>query len=153
MRVVITGLDESGRSAAIAVRESNEVEVWKSEIAEVPEWIVGSEKLMSFEPDPGWIKCWAMSTPPETEEYIPPVGYDAESGSARELHDALTSGMHKTLTSEVVFIFDPITLILETGTVDLQSGDIVVLRGVMHDWRNGGDGPARTAGVVWAVRR
>ena len=154
MKFVITGVDDAGKSTVLEIRELTEdVDLWKAHLTDVPDWVVGTDKLMSFEPDPGCVKAFAVSVPPTSGGDVLPGEYDAEDAGARELHDAHTAGMHKTLTREVVFLFDPIVLILETGEVELEAGDMVLLQGVLHDWRNPSGRPARVGGVSWAVRR
>ena len=151
MKIVITGVDDAGRSTVVESRETTEdVDAWKMRLADVPEWIVGTEKLMSFEPDPGWIKSFAVSFPPEGHAAH---NDDHDGSKGTQLDDPHTVGLHKGLTCEVTFAFDPIVLILETGEVELEAGDMIVLRGVMHDWRNPNDHPARLGGVAWAMRR
>lgn len=162
MKIVITGVDGAGKSTALEIREATEaVDAWKTRLSDIPDWVVGTEKLMSFEPDPGWVKSFAVSIPPAAEGDVPQEGHHAENGSdddvgagaGRELREAHAAGLHKTLTCEVVFSFDPIVLRLETCEVELEAGDMVVIRGVLHDWRNPTNRPARVGGVSWAVRR
>ena len=65
MKFVITGVDGAGKSTALEIREFTEdVDAWKAPLTEVPDWVVGTEKLMSFEPDSGWVKAFAVSVPP-----------------------------------------------------------------------------------------
>lgn len=61
----------------------------------------------------------------------------------------LDIGMHATDTIDyIVVLRGRIEFITETGTVELQAGDILVDRGVAHGWRAVGTEPAMTAVVM-----
>jgi quercetin dioxygenase-like cupin family protein len=57
--------------------------------------------------------------------------------------------MHATNTIDyVVVLSGAVTVVMEEDEVLLQAGDVLVQRGVMHDWRCDGPEPARVAVVT-----
>ena len=132
MRRIVTGVGADGRSTVVSIDEVDDIVVWEADLRETPEWAAGQGKMLPFEPDHGWAKCMYMSVPP-----------DSEAPSS--------TGMHFTRTVDLVYLFDPLILVLEDGEVPVEPGDLVVQRGTVHDWRNPGPGPARVLGFMWAV--
>jgi mannose-6-phosphate isomerase-like protein (cupin superfamily) len=64
-------------------------------------------------------------------EYAPGLGKD-------------DPGMHFTNTADHFYVIEgEVVLVLESGDVVMQAGDIGICRGVMHGWRNDTDKPAR----------
>ena len=64
-------------------------------------------------------------------EYAPGLGRD-------------DPGMHFTNTADHFFVLEgEVVLVLESGDVMMQAGDVGICRGLMHGWRNDSDRPAR----------
>jgi mannose-6-phosphate isomerase-like protein (cupin superfamily) len=58
-------------------------------------------------------------------------------------------GLHATDTADHFYVISgEVVLVLETGDVTLRAGDVGVVRGVVHGWRNDGDVPARLVTFV-----
>lgn len=69
-------------------------------------------------------------------EYAPGLGQD-------------DPGMHFTNTADHFYVIEgEVVLVLESGDVVMQAGDIGICRGVMHGWRNDSDGVARLVTMV-----
>jgi hypothetical protein len=133
---IVTGLDEGGRSAVISVEAIDDLEVWEADLAAAPQWVTGRGKLMPFEPDTGHVKVMAVTFPP----------HDGDASA-----EGAASGLHKTRSIDVILVREPLILILESGEVSLDAGDVVVQQGTVHDWRNAGSGPARLFGFSWGI--
>lgn len=57
--------------------------------------------------------------------------------------------MHFTDTADHFYMLEgEAVLVLESGDVVLRPGDVGVIRGVLHGWRNDGDTPARLVTFV-----
>lgn len=53
-------------------------------------------------------------------------------------------GMHATATIDHFYVIDgEIVLVLEESEASLRAGDVAVVHGAVHGWRNDGDRPAR----------
>lgn len=139
MKRVVTGLDAEGRSTVASVEPVEGMGVWEADVSQAPSWVVGRGKLMGFEPDPGHVKIIAVTFPPADHRQAD----GASSGAA--------IGLHKTRSIDVILVREPLMLILETGEVALDAGDVVIQQATMHDWRNPGSRPARLFGVSWGV--
>jgi hypothetical protein len=133
---IVTGLDDRGNSTVVSVDQINDVDVWEADLSATPPWVTGRGKLMGFEPDTGKVKVMSVT-------FSPGEGAAADSGAA--------SGLHKTRSIDVILVREPLILILESGEVSLDGGDVVVQQGTMHDWRNPGDEPARLFGFSWGI--
>lgn len=77
-------------------------------------------------------------------------------GSLFMLHEWAAGGSdfwHATNSIEYLIMLEgEVVLQLETGEVTLRAGDCLVDRGVIHNWRNPGPGPARAAIVALPAR-
>lgn len=139
MKRVVTGLDAEGRSTVAVIEPVEGMDVWEADISQAPSWVVGRGRLMGFEPDPGHVKIMAVTFPPADHQQAD----EASSGAA--------TGLHKTRSIDVILVREPLMLILETGEVALDAGDVVIQQATMHDWRNPGPQPARLFGFSWGV--
>jgi quercetin dioxygenase-like cupin family protein len=78
--------------------------------------------------------------------------YFPETGTNISWHDFpphSQSGMHATNTIDyIVVLSGQVTFITETSETVLRAGDVIVDRGVMHDWRNDSDQPCRIVNVM-----
>jgi hypothetical protein len=61
-------------------------------------------------------------------------------------------GFHRTATVDYIFVLnDAIVLLLDDEEVTLKAGDAVVLRNVLHGWRNEGSVPVRLLSTAVGV--
>lgn len=74
------------------------------------------------------------------------MGLDqASSGHSKARHPL----MHRTETIDYgIVLWGEIDLILDESEVHLKAGDVVVQRGTIHAWSNGGDKPCRMAFIL-----
>lgn len=143
MRRLVTGLDAGGQSAVVSVDEIEGMDVWEADTRETPPWMAGKGRILPFEPEQGWAKCMLVTMPPESAD---DRSEDDSTGA-----DGPVKGLHRTRTIDVIYFLDPVVLLLESGEVPLDAGDVLVQRGTMHDFRNPGSGPARLLGFSWGV--
>ena len=124
-RRVVTALDEQGRSS-----------------------VIFDDRLSA--PDGGTVIAWSTALPVSNEG-------TADTGNVPPSMDLLRGGtgfsiarmepgssfpMHASNTIDYMFFLSGrITLILETGEVELGAGDLVVDRGILHGWRVEGAEP------------
>ncbi|HEY1777722.1 MAG TPA: hypothetical protein VGG41_16320 [Solirubrobacteraceae bacterium] len=141
MRRIVTGLNASGQSAVVSIEEVEGMEVWHANTAQTPEWMAGQGRLLSFEPQAGWVKCLYVEMPPDSAD-------DREEGGGE---DGPVKGLHKTRSVDLVYFLDPVVLLLEEGETPIQAGDMLIQQGTMHDFRNPGGTPARLLGFSWGV--
>ncbi|MGE0747084.1 MAG: cupin domain-containing protein [Rhodospirillales bacterium] len=60
-----------------------------------------------------------------------------------------TAEMHRTETVDYVIVMSgEMDMVLETGTVHLNPGDVIVQRGTLHNWVNNGTEPCRIAAIL-----
>lgn len=164
VRRLVTVDDEQGKSRAIADGPSPDVRVdparpgyssariWVTD--RTPARISGVRETVdmphALEPPPGGSVCRVVTFPPDAG-YRGKVGarevaaYFAAMGSPH----ASTYGpnaphpyMQQTRTLDFCLILEgEITLVLDTGEVQLEAGDTVVQRGTNHAWSNRTDRP------------
>jgi len=66
-----------------------------------------------------------------------------------EIAPGCTADMHRTDTLDYVAVMSgEMDMELETGTVHLRAGDVLVQRGTLHNWTNTGTEPCRIAVVL-----
>jgi mannose-6-phosphate isomerase-like protein (cupin superfamily) len=132
-RRVVTGLDEAGRSTVIID-------------GEVPHYAErGVALVWATREHPASNAGRADPVQPYAIEMLHMPGSNFAVCQFRPGQPAL---MHATDTIDyLVIVSGRVTLVLETGEVELGPGDLVVDRGVMHAWRNDGD-EVCTAAVV-----
>jgi hypothetical protein len=80
--------------------------------------------------------CWVNYVPPER-------AMPHEDDSWRVLH--------KQRSVDIVYVVDPIILVLEDGEIEAVAGDVIVQRATMHTFRNLGSAPAKLVGFSWGV--
>ena len=131
MKQVLTGLGPDGRSSVLSVETVGEV------------------------PEPGGMeisKIWSTPSLPPDLGYVRPKTVDAVErdigvplGGASVMYASMgpgrTSPMHRTQTLDVVTIVaGSVELVLETGSVQMDPGDCVVMPAVVHSWSAGPEG-------------
>ena len=143
VRRIVTGLNESGQSAvwidglatnAVSRRPGHQSRlIWVTD--ETPALIVGDS-------DEG---ARDIGRPPPSNGTIFRV-IEIAPGCAAE--------MHRTETIDyLVVISGEMDMELESSTVHLTAGDVIVQRGTLHNWVNNGTEPCRIAAVLIDARR
>ncbi len=93
---------------------------------------------------PGDTRLCAVSIPPQASSSIEGLDIDFRPAGAHA-----GDGWHATYSVDYVIIIDgEIHLALDEGEVHLKAGDVVVMGGVSHVWRNKGDRPCLMYSVV-----
>jgi mannose-6-phosphate isomerase-like protein (cupin superfamily) len=107
-------------------------------------------------PKPGGVNFVLAEFPPEADyRAMTPE----QQRAARNVDDFLADnpmsqdevmiGMHATATIDCdIIISGQLTLILDSGEYVLRPGDVVIMRGDRHAWRNDGDVPALMAAAT-----
>ena len=163
-RRVVSGLDDRGRSRIVSdqpteTRLATEAFtrnlIWQANEVPTPvmaESTLGDEAVIP--PPPAGYYYDITTFPPDSE-------WDYEAGYARALAQAGAAesesgipGMHQTDSIDIVTVISgEIWAVLETGETLLKPGDTLVLRGVMHAWRNRGNSPCVVAAFHVGVVR
>jgi hypothetical protein len=148
MRRIITGLNDKGLSTFTAVEKiekSDLPRVWEGSLSELPPWVAGQGLLfdpassgMSYDPvpRPGRLMCWVNFVPPEKT-----LADDDPSWRVP----------HKQRSVDIVYVMDPVVLVLEDGEMEVMSGDVIIQRATVHAFRNPGAEPAQLMGFSWGV--
>ena len=140
-RRVVAGLDASGKSCVVAdgslgftgnppvIEVAN---VWTGALAPADNHAPLEQALVPFRIEQLAEPRYAMMY----VEYAPGLGRD-------------DPGMHFTDTADHFFVTEgEVVLVLESGDVVMKAGDIGIIRGVMHGWRNDSDASARLVTFV-----
>lgn len=120
--------------------------IWREDaVARVPN--EGSTQAEIGLPDPGevWVQVWTA-----------PPNYRPGEGNRLAEFSTERPGLHRTDTVDVdVILQGRMTLEMEDGTtIELQEGDVVIVNGTLHSWRNDHDMPATVLStVVGAIRK
>ena len=168
VRRIVTTEGEDGRSTAIHDGPSPDVRtdparpgyastrIWVTD--STPAKIKGIQETLdlphSLEPPPHGSMCRVVTIPPdatwtsrvgarEVEAFFQAMG---SPGASTYSPNAPHPYMQKTRTLDFCLVLEgEITLVLDTGEVDLRALDIVVQRGTNHAWSNRSGGPAVVA--------
>lgn len=140
-RRVVAGLDAAGRSCVVSdtriafagnppvIKVAN---VWTGQLGPADNAAPLEAGFLPFRPEQLAEPAYAMIF----VEYAPGLGRD-------------DPGMHFTNTADHFYVIEgEVVLVLESGDVVLQAGDIGICRGVMHGWRNDSARPARLVTFV-----
>lgn len=109
--------------------------------------------VVHLEPPPGGSCLRIFTFLPETDaaydpEVLARVADRFDTGDAMEPDNP---GMHTTATIDYgIVLSGRITLELDTGSVDLEAGDVVVQRATRHAWHNRSSAPCTMAFVLIA---
>jgi quercetin dioxygenase-like cupin family protein len=135
-RRVVAGLDTAGKSCVVSderlpfakVPPVMEVaNVWTGSIAQADNAAPLAEGLAPFRMEQLAEARYAVMV----VEYAPGLGRD-------------DPGMHFTNTADHFYVIEgEVVLVLESGDVVMKAGDIGIIRGVMHGWRNDSQARAR----------
>lgn len=137
VRLVVTGHNEQGRSRVISdevVELKNGGHLWRT-TPDAPLGIGSAGKPLAAQGGPGLDPVlggtrWTIVTMQPSPQ--------AKSSLANR------QGFHRTATVDYIFVLnDAIVLLLDDEEVTLKAGDGVVLRNVIHGWRNEGSMPVR----------
>jgi mannose-6-phosphate isomerase-like protein (cupin superfamily) len=155
-RRVISGVDDSGRSAIVAdgptatrvVRPNGAVveEIWRQD--SLPARVVDDGtrgSTVEVAPPARGVVVRLYTCPPDDEMDMAAYSAAAESiyGAGNAGGSSGIPGMHRTPTVDVVTVVrGEIVAVLEAGETALQVGDSLVVPGTMHAWRNRTDRPA-----------
>lgn len=124
-RRVITGVDETGRSAVIG-------DEFTTRRATAPAPKTGfTFRVCTFPPDSEYDKEAAYKE-----------SLDALQGGSTFRGESEIPGMHIHETLDIVTaVSGELHIVLETGETLLRQGDSVIVRGVLHSWSNKTDKP------------
>lgn len=106
-------------------------------------------------------EMWAETAVPSGRTDEPPrgdqAGFEVAEGATKwiitEFGPHVEVPIHQTATVDYGTVLrGGLTLVLETGDVELAAGDGVVIAGVRHGWRSGPDGAAMSTVLVGLPR-
>ena len=143
VRRIVTGLNESGQSAV---------------------WIDGlATNAVSRRPGHQSRLIWVTDETPalivgDSDEGARDIGRPTPSNGTIfrviEIAPGCAAEMHRTETIDyLVVISGEMDMELESSTVHLTAGDVIVQRGTLHNWVNNGTEPCRIAAVLIDARR
>jgi quercetin dioxygenase-like cupin family protein len=145
MRRIVTGVNAAGRSYVVSSDEIPEAgyhQLWEVDPELVGGWIAKVDPgraAKTIEPPPGSSRWVLASLPPTSEAQAP----------AQRIEGLDERGFHTTRTVDYDLILEgPLILDLDEGSVELQTGDVVVQQATRHAWRNPGKRPARLLAVL-----
>jgi mannose-6-phosphate isomerase-like protein (cupin superfamily) len=145
MRRIVTGVNGAGKSYVVSnevIPDGGFTTLWQVDVELVRRWIAGvdAEKAAkSIEPPPGSSRWVIASMPPEAES----------RPRAQPIPGLDERGFHTTRTVDYDLVLEgPLILELDQGSVELQTGDVVVQQATRHAWRNPGQKPAKLLAVL-----
>ncbi|MEW9854973.1 cupin domain-containing protein [Novosphingobium sp. M1R2S20] len=134
-RRVVAGLDAQGQSAVLADAPVSVLDLGAMRIAQLWTGALSSraDNAAPLQAATQSFRFEQMAEPIYSmmvAEYAPGQGRD-------------DPGMHFTNTADHFYVIEgEVVLVLETGEVCLRAGDVGVIRGVVHGWRNDTQKPA-----------
>jgi mannose-6-phosphate isomerase-like protein (cupin superfamily) len=134
MKLVIASTNDAGRSyveSSTELPEARVVNIWDGPLDDIAARIASMEPdpHHSFVPPPGGVR-WAIST-------FPPPGEEQRYGYK-------SMGQHLTRTVDFDCVLSgAINCVLDEETVELDEGDLIMMRAANHEWVNRGTTPAR----------
>jgi hypothetical protein len=171
MKRVVTGHDAQGRSIVVSAAAPPNVvqlehipgtvfyELWNTHEMPVPINNGPDPTLapLRLHPVPGGSVVRIVDIPPDTEEFLAQgaarmrtmfehIGDEHASTVSDESPHPL---MHRTESVDYgILIEGELTLVLDTGVVDLKPGDVVIQRGTNHAWANRSNKVSRVAFIL-----
>ena len=138
IRRVVTGLDAGGHSCVVVDSQANDIEVSADYVLD---------------------DLWATGFPPQVEgstDLPTPPGAGIAAGTIVWRRSTMPAGsrnaFHSTRTLDCLTILSGrVTLLLETGEIELTAGDFVVQRNTLHGWRNDGPEPCVLIGALVSI--
>lgn len=171
VRRIVTGHNQNGEAIIISDGAPPSVfdklgqpglifhELWRTN--ETPVIVGNTEEptlgALNLGPKPNGSLIRIVDIPPETVgDAVPDQAMASEIFGAIGAHEASTAKaasphplMHRTETVDYgVVLSGEINLILDTGRVRLQTGDVVIQRGTNHAWGNSSGRPCRMLFVL-----
>jgi mannose-6-phosphate isomerase-like protein (cupin superfamily) len=148
-------MDESGRAAYLATQ------LWGTPDGEA---VVGTgvdpaKVTDPWFPEPGGIRFRLFTFKPMSELEEPSqtnlgASVSAEPSNFLDAYDAERPGAHISDTVDFVHVLSgEVTLELERREVQLKPGDMVIMRGTWHIWRNEGTEPCTVSSVMVGAKR
>lgn len=167
-RLVVTGRDADGRSLIDSISQVPAIE-----LSLAPGWRFGrvwadgappwtdhdgrDHTGRDYYPSGGELRAGIFTIPPDSvlarasDRPEPELVAEADRvlpGGLR-FHDPERPGFHTTPTLDLlVVVSGRVRLVLDTTTIDLDTGDVVVQRGTAHAWSNPGATPAEVFFVM-----
>jgi hypothetical protein len=145
MKRVVTGVNAAGRSYVVSVdpvADSGYSAIWEVDPKLIRSWIAGIDPeraARTIEPPPGSSRWVLAELPPESEQ----------RRGAQPIQGLDERGFHTTRTVDYDLVLQgPLVLELDEGSVDLETGDLVVQQATRHAWRNPGKRPAKLLAVL-----
>jgi mannose-6-phosphate isomerase-like protein (cupin superfamily) len=149
MKRVVTGVNAAGRSYVVsceAIPSGGFTTIWEIDRKQVAGWIAAVDPeraARSIEPSPGGSRCVLAHMPPDSETPAQP---------RPQIPGIEPDGFHTTRTVDYDFVIEgPLVLLLDEGSVELETGDVVVQQATRHAWRNPGKRPAKLLAVITSV--
>jgi mannose-6-phosphate isomerase-like protein (cupin superfamily) len=168
-RVVVSGLDENGRStivsdgetaARIAAPGFTVLDTWQ--VDALPAAVDASPTLGTqpvIDPPKNGLVVRLASFPPDAEFDAAAYADSLDSFGGGDSHGGAEDGTqgglwHETDTVDVVTVVKgELYAVMETGETLLRPGDTFVTRGVKHIWSNRTDEPALIVATMMAATR
>jgi mannose-6-phosphate isomerase-like protein (cupin superfamily) len=147
---IVTGVNSAGRSYIVSnepIDDGGFTRIWEVDPKQIRDWIRGidpAQAAASIEPPPGSSR-WVIAT-------LPPEAQDRERRRENPVQGLDEHGFHTTRTVDYDLVLQgPLVLIVDEGSVELQTGDLVVQQATRHAWRNPGKEPAKLLAVLTTV--
>ncbi len=138
MKRVVTGVNEQGRSYIVSVEEFDATQpqkIWDYEPSHIQDWIAAIDPADAAD----WI---APDVSGGTRWFFAPMMPGGAQAEFTQMQGVDENGFHTTRTIDFDFIFDgEITLLLDEGSIALETGDFVIQQATRHGWRNETDKP------------
>jgi mannose-6-phosphate isomerase-like protein (cupin superfamily) len=167
-RRVVTGVDESGKSAIVADEPTpNRLEnsgmticdIWQ--LTQLPVDVAegdSSTGQVLLNPPTGGLVYRVTTKAPDSEwdaaaEYGALLEAMGDAGALKE-DDGAIAGLHQSETVDIVTIISgELYAVAETGETLLKQGDSMVLRGTKHSWSNRSDKPVVLVSLQMSATR
>ncbi|NMO03995.1 cupin domain-containing protein [Gordonia sp. TBRC 11910] len=168
-RLIVTGLDENGKSAFISDGNSEVrvatpgftvMELWQFD--SIPNNILAPNTLGDqpvIDPPPAGLVVRVASFPPDSEFDAAAYADSLDAFHGADSHDGAEEGQagglwHETDTVDVVTLLSgELYAVTEAGETKMVPGDTVVNRGIKHIWSNKTDKPAVVLATMVAATR
>jgi len=170
IRLIITGTGLDGRSTyetSIVKTETEADATGRPAFLNSPLWGsadgiasvgVGADEPATLEPwfpGPGGVRYKIFTFLPRTAGSAPLEDAQAEPSEWLDAVDPERPGMHIHDSIDYVHVLEGVMVLeMETGEVLVSEGDVIIMRGGWHAWRNDSDRPCTVSSVmIGAIRR
>jgi quercetin dioxygenase-like cupin family protein len=165
-RRVVTGVDSEGRSTVVAdgftpsrvaAPAFTICDVWQTPSLPLGLTTEPVDGEVSIYPPEGGFVFKVCTFPPDSELDFEGEEYQASLGALQGadtfIDESAVSGMHVHETLDIVTVVSgELHIVLETGETLLRQGDSVVVRGVVHSWRNKTDKPVVLTSLMMSAK-